>query len=84
MAIYEYICSKCEHVWEEMVSMDDRHVPTKGKCPNCKKKGQIDIKIGSKVGDPIALGVQGPSSSFKEIMRHHAKNTYKNKLDKWK
>ena len=83
MALYEYICTSCSHSWEEMLPMQKRGIPTKSKCPECKK-GKVEIKIGAKIGDPFALGVSGPSSSFKDIMRHAAKaHPRSKKLGKW-
>lgn len=84
MPLYDYVCLKCEHVWEESHKMDDRHKPTKGKCPNCKKKGKIEQKVGAKIADPIAIGVSGPSSSFKDLMNNAANQHPRGNLGHWK
>lgn len=84
MPLYEYECAECGHVWEDMQSMADREKPLSEPCPACQARGTVSQKVGAKIGDPFALGVSGPSSSFKDIMRHHAKTQPKNKLGEWK
>lgn len=38
---YKYMCSKCEHVWEEKLPINDRNKPLDLPCPNCQEKGGI-------------------------------------------
>ena len=35
MPTYNYKCEKCEHAWEDFLSMADNHKPTKEPCPQC-------------------------------------------------
>lgn len=37
MPIYNYECTKCEQVWEDMQTMSNRDKPTKEPCPHCKQ-----------------------------------------------
>ena len=34
MPIYEYKCEKCDHIFEELLSIDSKNP----ECPNCKSK----------------------------------------------
>lgn len=44
--LYEYICKKCDHKFEELLKVDDREEPTKLPCPSCKESGNVEIAIG--------------------------------------
>jgi putative FmdB family regulatory protein len=41
MPNYNYECSKCEKVWEEIHPITDRDAPTKLPCPFCKTKETV-------------------------------------------
>lgn len=45
MATYNYSCSECEHVFSEMLRMDDRKIPESQPCPNCGKEGTVKQSI---------------------------------------
>jgi hypothetical protein len=38
---YKYLCSKCDHTWEEKLSIADRNNPLDLPCLNCKEKGRV-------------------------------------------
>jgi putative FmdB family regulatory protein len=39
MPVYQFACTKCNHVFDQYLKIEERELPTKDKCPNCKKKG---------------------------------------------
>jgi len=40
--IYEYKCSECEEIWEEVLPLSEYDKPMKNKCPHCDaKKGSV-------------------------------------------
>jgi putative FmdB family regulatory protein len=41
MPNYSFICNKCEHKFDELLSVNDREGPLKKKCPSCNKKGGV-------------------------------------------
>ena len=41
MPNYSFLCEKCDHKFDELLPVNDREIPLKNKCPNCKKKGGI-------------------------------------------
>lgn len=47
MPTYEFICDKCKHQFEELLSINDRENPIKEKCPSCKKKGGVNRNYNS-------------------------------------
>lgn len=42
MPIYEYVCSSCEHEFEELQRFSDPPVNT---CPSCKRRGKVQRKL---------------------------------------
>lgn len=38
MPVYGFVCDKCEHNFDEFLSIGDRDNPISKACPNCKKK----------------------------------------------
>ena len=42
MPNYNYECSKCEKIWEEIHPIADRDTPTKLPCPHCKAKETVN------------------------------------------
>lgn len=38
MPTYAFKCEKCDHCFDEMLSYNDREIPTTKACPNCNKK----------------------------------------------
>ena len=38
MPNYAFKCENCDHSFDEILSLNDRDLPTKSPCPNCKKK----------------------------------------------
>lgn len=45
MPIYVYKCYSCEHVFEELRVISQRHEPTENPCPNCSEEGNIETQI---------------------------------------
>lgn len=41
MPNYGFVCDKCEHSFDVILSMNDREKPLGEKCPKCKKKKGI-------------------------------------------
>jgi len=41
MPNYNYECTGCETVWEELQTIANKDKPLKKPCPNCKKKGKV-------------------------------------------
>lgn len=38
---YDYYCTNCEDLWEEIQFLNDRDLPTTLPCPTCKKEGSV-------------------------------------------
>lgn len=38
MPVYGFICDKCEHTFDEILSISEREKPISQPCPSCKKK----------------------------------------------
>jgi putative FmdB family regulatory protein len=41
MPTYSFLCEKCNHKFDESLSMKDNDKPLKSPCPKCQKKGVI-------------------------------------------
>jgi len=80
MPHYEYICTNCNNEFDDLIKTSDRNKPTKKACVKCKKK-KIILKISStQIIDPVTLGLKTSSSSFKELMKYHAKKNPRGSL----
>lgn len=74
MPTYQYLCTICNHEFEEILKISDMDNPTLNTCPQCNKRGNI-VKLisNTSIGDPIKLGFTKPNSTFRERMRHISK-----------
>ena len=93
MPTYNYKCEKCEHEFEEMLSISRREEPTEVPCerqlhraaPICG--GEIKIKVVAPgIGDPLKMGLIKPDGQYveklKEIKKNHPLGTVSAK-DYW-
>lgn len=39
MPNYGFVCDKCNHTFDQYLSMEERELPLGKPCPECKKKG---------------------------------------------
>ena len=68
MPLYDYECKKCETLFEEHMSIDDRSIPTKKPCPACGARKVEQVILAMNIGDPVRLGITKPSSEFNEVL----------------
>ena len=47
MPTYTYSCSRCEHTFDQVLSMDDRKIPEQNPCPECKGEETVIQRIGA-------------------------------------
>ena len=93
MPTYNYKCEKCEHEFEEMLSISRRKEPTEVPCerqlhraaPICG--GEIKMKaVAPGIGDPLKMGLIKPDGQYveklKEIKKNHPLGTVSAK-DYW-
>ena len=93
MPTYDYKCEKCEHEFEEMLSISRREEPTEVPCerqlhraaPICG--GEIKMKVVAPgIGDPLKMGLIKPDGQYveklKEIKKNHPLGTVSSK-DYW-
>jgi len=74
MPNYEYQCTECEHVFEQLHSIDQRHAPKDKPCPNCKKRGTVDMKFSnSQIVAGVTVKDQRPDG-FRDVLRHIKKH----------
>lgn len=68
MPMYDYRCSECNHVFEQMEKIDNRKNPEKQPCPNCQQmKVQFQIAAPA-IGDAVRMGLTKPDAGFNEVM----------------
>jgi putative FmdB family regulatory protein len=46
MPSYDYQCKKCEHVFEKVSRIADRHNPAAEPCPDCLAENTVGMVIG--------------------------------------
>lgn len=47
MPTYDFICNKCNHNFDQLLSISEREKPISEKCPSCKKKGGVQRNYNS-------------------------------------
>ena len=93
MPTYDYKCEKCEHEFEEFLTIARRNEPTETPCekqvhraaPICG--GEIKMKtVAPGIGDPLKMGLIKPDGQYveklKEIKKNHPLGTVSAK-DYW-
>ena len=71
MPNYAFKCEKCEHTFDEMLSLSDRDLPLKKPCPKCKKKKIIrdwGASTPSLAMDATLTPSKVVGSQFKEVI----------------
>lgn len=85
MPFYSYKCLECDHDFDSLRKIDDRHQPATEPCPSCGVTGKVELRIvgAPGLGDALRLGVKGygVDSEFKEVLQRIHKNSPGSKLD---
>ena len=70
MGVYNYRCSSCEHLFDEVHKMDDRKIPVESPCPKCGSEGTVSqyFSKAAHVGDPFALGKIKLDDGMKNVL----------------
>ena len=68
MPTYDYVCSSCEHTFDQILKIDDRNLPETKPCPNCNKNGTVSLTLSApSLVCPLRIdGLKKPSSQFKD------------------
>lgn len=70
MPTYDYQCQQCQHTFEEVHKINDRHLPTLNPCPSCQSSESIQLIVGSPlIVDPMRIGIKKPHGAFTERMQ---------------
>ena len=81
MPLYEYQCSGCGEVFDDILSIANRNIPTESPCPSC---GEIKViqKIGViPIADPVRLGHIKAPEGFRDILRNVKKQFRGSKIN---
>lgn len=77
MPTYDFECSKCSHVWEDILSSWKSPLPSE--CPNCKRDSSCITKLPSLVAPgKVELTGQDFKDSIKAGARQILKDASKN------
>lgn len=72
MPNYGFICEKCEHQFDEILSISDRETPIEKPCPNCKKKKCVKRNYNDysqKIGSDATLNAnKATGGKWNELM----------------
>mgnify|MGYP003346952162 CR=1 FL=1 len=75
MPLYDFHCTKCDHVFSKILSMSDRDIPLTEPCPSCGESGAINKVFGvPPIADPVRLGRIKPPDGFRDVLRHIKKS----------
>lgn len=76
MPTYQYACSSCEKVWDELHKIADRHTPLEKPCPHCSTSGTVVQQITAvSFGDPMRMGLIKAPDGFKDVLKNIHKRT---------
>ncbi len=70
--LYDYQCSKCDHVFERSLKITDRELPLFEACPNCERVGYVQkviltpTEFGS--SERLSAGNVKISDGFKDVL----------------
>jgi putative FmdB family regulatory protein len=81
---YNYICTACNHEWEEFQKIANMNAPLACECPSCKELGRIEKRIyhAPPLGDSVRLGISKTDGGFKDVMKNIHHRTPGSMLDK--
>jgi putative FmdB family regulatory protein len=70
MPTYDYQCSKCEHTFEKVSKIADRHMASEEACPECGSVDTISMVIGMPryVDNHKLMTGPKPSGQFREVL----------------
>jgi len=83
MPFYEYKCSSCEHIFEELLKVADRKKPCRAACPSCGSKKTVNQHLSSApaVCDPVRVGKTGKlDGGFREVLSKIKKGHPRNNI----
>lgn len=65
------MCKNCENVFDEFLSVANRHTPESVPCSKCGEIGSIIPVMGTPpIADPVRLGRIKTPESFRDLLRH--------------
>ena len=85
MPTYDYRCKNCEEVFDKILKISDREMPTKNPCPFCEEADTVELCLSapSLVSTFRIDGLKKPSGQFRDRMNQiktgmkRTKNTLK-------
>lgn len=85
MPTYDYRCKNCEEVFDKILKISDREMPTKNPCPFCEESDTVELCLSApSLVSPFRIdGLKKPSGQFRDRMNQiktgmkRTKNTLK-------
>ena len=75
MPLYEFECTECGYVFDEFLSVSNRHVPIENGCPKCNEMSVRSVLSTPPIADPVRLGRIKPSEGFRDLLKNIKKRT---------
>ena len=72
MPLYEYKCSKCEHLFDKRLSINENKLPESEPCPSCNEVGGVLQYLGAPPGIHSGEGIAQSGKipgDFREVMQ---------------
>ena len=82
MPIYEYKCEKCEHIFDEVLSVSNRDKPIEEPCPECGKKSIKKLISATTMGVDMNVKPPGWFQDRLSNMKDYTPKRYHDGLDK--
>ncbi len=88
MPLYEYYCEKCQHAFDEILTVSNRNEPTKQPCPECGaeevRKGVSETTMGADMNMTPDKKTGGDWTRLMDKMKTYTPQSEHGALDKTK
>ena len=78
MPTYAFICNKCDHHFDRLISIANRDNPLTEACPACSEAGYIVRNYGDshiEWSDAVQLGMKKAPADWRDFLKTLKKNT---------
>lgn len=72
MPMYQYICKKCDTIFDRRLSISENKLPESEPCPSCNESGSVLQYLGAPPGIHSGEGLASSGkipSDFREVMQ---------------
>jgi len=70
MALYDFKCSECGHIFERSLKIKDRKTPESEPCPECGEMKVTSVILQAvQMADPCRIGITKIPQGFTDVLK---------------